>query len=113
MISMNILRRVNIIFHFLDTCQGDSGGPIMYYSEHEQLWVLAGITSFGHGCALPNYAGVYTRVSVYINWIQSIVGDDGMVTIPQNSANINGMSNMIIFILTLFLMVVHIDYFKT
>ncbi|CAF3334871.1 unnamed protein product [Rotaria sp. Silwood1] len=46
------------------TCQGDSGGPLMHYSEKEQLWLLAGITSYGRGCALPNYATVYTRVIV-------------------------------------------------
>ncbi|CAF2091537.1 unnamed protein product [Rotaria magnacalcarata] len=69
-----------------DTCQGDSGGPLMYYSEEEQVWVLAGITSYGRGCALSNYAGIYTRVSAYTNWIQSIVDDDGMVTIQQNGS---------------------------
>ncbi|CAF1492183.1 unnamed protein product, partial [Adineta steineri] len=30
----------------------------------------AGITSYGIGCALPEYAGVYTRVSVYEAWIK-------------------------------------------
>ncbi|CAF3355408.1 unnamed protein product [Rotaria sp. Silwood1] len=81
------------------TCQGDSGGPLMHYSEKEQLWLLAGITSYGRGCALPNYATVYTRVSVYIKWIQSIVGDDGMVAIRQNKANVKSMPILIIFVL--------------
>ncbi len=93
---------------FTDTCQGDSGGPIMYYSENEQVWVLAGITSYGYGCALPNYPGVYTRVSTYIDWIQSIVGDDGMITIPQSKANIESISNLIILILTSCLFVIRI-----
>jgi len=93
---------------FADTCQGDSGGPIMYYSENEQVWMLAGITSYGYGCALPNYPGVYTRVSTYIDWIQSIVGDDGMITIPQSKANIESISNLIILILTSCLFVIRI-----
>jgi secreted trypsin-like serine protease len=86
-----------------DTCQGDSGGPLMYYSENEHLWVLAGITSYGRQCALPDHAGVYTRVSSYISWIRSIVGSDGMVTIPQSKANISGISSPIIFTAALFL----------
>lgn len=32
-------------------------------------WELVGITSYGTGCALADYAGVYTRVSVYVPWI--------------------------------------------
>ncbi|KAK4010306.1 hypothetical protein OUZ56_019451 [Daphnia magna] len=46
-----------------DTCKGDSGGPI--YVDGVQV----GITSFGNGCADPKYAGVYTRVTNYIDWI--------------------------------------------
>ncbi|CAF2489271.1 unnamed protein product [Rotaria sp. Silwood2] len=91
-----------------DTCQGDSGGPLMYYSEKDKLWVLAGITSYGLGCALADYAGVYTRVSLYIKWIRSIVGDDSMVTIPQNKANIDSMSILIIFILISFRIMIRI-----
>jgi secreted trypsin-like serine protease len=47
----------------LDTCQGDSGGPLMMFSNNR--WYLLGITSYGNGCAEPDYAGVYTRVSTY------------------------------------------------
>ena len=50
-----------------DTCQGDSGGPLVVSFRSKPL--LAGITSFGEGCARKGFPGVYSRVSYFYAWI--------------------------------------------
>ena len=50
----------------IDTCAGDSGGPLLVRGK------VVGITSWGRGCARPDAAGVYTRVSTHYRdiWAQ-------------------------------------------
>ncbi|MFL5846193.1 MAG: S1 family peptidase [Solirubrobacteraceae bacterium] len=57
-----------------DTCQGDSGGP-MFATGVSGALRLTGATSYGQGCADPDYPGVYARVAdaTLRTWVGSIV----------------------------------------
>ncbi|XP_075050457.1 hepatocyte growth factor activator serine protease isoform X2 [Mixophyes fleayi] len=52
-----------------DACQGDSGGPLA--CEQDKISYLYGIVSWGDGCGKLNKPGVYTKVSNYVQWINS------------------------------------------
>jgi uncharacterized repeat protein (TIGR01451 family) len=56
-----------------DTCFGDSGGPLMVDDGAGGAF-QAGITSFGTGCAIAGFYGVYTRVAVFADWIAATIG---------------------------------------
>jgi trypsin len=52
----------------VDTCQGDSGGPLARRLDtgdpNDLIFdFLVGITSWGKGCADPDFPGIYARVS--------------------------------------------------
>ncbi|XP_062123738.1 transmembrane protease serine 11C [Drosophila sulfurigaster albostrigata] len=55
------------------TCVGDSGGPLQCRLSRDGPWILAGVTSFGSGCALENFPDVYLRISYYLNWIEDTI----------------------------------------
>ncbi|XP_046694362.1 coagulation factor VII isoform X1 [Silurus meridionalis] len=52
-----------------DACRGDSGGPLV--TCYNNTWFLTGIVSWGKGCARADMYGIYTRVSVFVEWITS------------------------------------------
>ncbi|CAB3244129.1 unnamed protein product [Arctia plantaginis] len=54
------------------SCDGDSGGPLTVIHNHRSI--LVGVVSFGHsdGCEARR-PSVFTRVSAYIGWIQSLL----------------------------------------
>lgn len=62
-----------------DACQGDSGGPLTIDAnkgngpEHKRTPTLAGIVSWGDGCAHMDKVGVYTRVAKFTAWVGACI----------------------------------------
>ena len=55
-----------------DSCQGDSGGPLLIWDDR-QGYVVLGLVSWGKGCGLAKFPGVYSKVSAYQQWIDETV----------------------------------------
>ncbi|XP_053378377.1 coagulation factor X-like [Mercenaria mercenaria] len=53
-----------------DACGGDSGGGLVMATSNR--WVLTGIVSWGIGCDVDKYYGVYTDVGKYYDWIEGV-----------------------------------------
>ncbi|NWR76853.1 CTRL protease, partial [Centropus unirufus] len=53
------------------SCQGDSGGPLVFWDGN--TWTLIGIVSWGTSNCNIYTPAMYTRVSQFRNWIDSVV----------------------------------------
>lgn len=56
------------------TLQGDSGGPLQrVLAEPYCMYSIVGVTSFGKFCAFKLSPAIYTKVSSYLDWIETTV----------------------------------------
>ena len=93
-------------FISIDACQGDSGGPLMMFTSSGQ-WVLVGLVSSGTGCALPAFSGLYTRVVVYKDWINSFTNDSHWID-ADSHANTISTSPMHLFLFVTFIFLIEL-----
>ncbi|KAG9278800.1 vitamin K-dependent protein C isoform X1 [Astyanax mexicanus] len=68
-LTQNVLC-AGIIGKIKDACEGDSGGPMM--TLYHNTWFLLGLVSWGEGCGRTDKLGIYTKVSNYMEWIESV-----------------------------------------
>ncbi|XP_045153503.1 hepatocyte growth factor-like protein isoform X7 [Echinops telfairi] len=52
-------------------CEGDYGGPLSCFTH--DCWVLEGIIIPNRVCARPGWPAVFTRISMFVDWIHKVI----------------------------------------
>jgi len=66
-----------------DACQGDSGGPLTVKASDQHY--LAGVVSWGEGCAADGLPGVYAEVAKLRSWVDATMAAQGGIGATCNA----------------------------
>ncbi|XP_048484411.1 uncharacterized protein LOC119693151 isoform X2 [Plutella xylostella] len=78
----------------INTCPGDSGGAFQVELDlpkdmSGKMYYVFGVNSFGFGCGEPNTPVVFSRVSLWADWVEKVIKGTGPPRITNLTAFLN------------------------
>lgn len=62
--------------------------------DSSSRWILVGLTSYGDPCPSTRYSGVYTRITTFQDWMNSVM-NSGVTMAPWSSVTF-GMITLVV-----------------
>ncbi|KAM4711403.1 uncharacterized protein FYW61_021831 [Anableps anableps] len=63
-----------------ESCRGDDGSPLV--TEYGSTNFLTGVVAWGRGCSHPGYYGVYTKVAMFVDWLEGTMKNPPKTKMP-------------------------------
>ncbi|KAK5621317.1 hypothetical protein CRENBAI_009926 [Crenichthys baileyi] len=63
-----------------ESCRGNDGSPLV--TKYGSTQFLTGVVAWGRGCSHPGYYGVYTKVAVFVDWVEGTMKNPPKMKTP-------------------------------
>ncbi|XP_043965606.1 coagulation factor VIIi [Gambusia affinis] len=69
-----------------ESCRGNDGSPLV--TEYGSTSFLMGVVAWGRGCSQPGYYGVYTKVAMFVDWVEETIKKTPTLDVLQEQTKV-------------------------
>ncbi|XP_027866461.1 coagulation factor VIIi isoform X2 [Xiphophorus couchianus] len=69
-----------------ESCRGNDGSPLV--TKYGSTSFLTGVVAWGRGCSHPGYYGVYTKVAMFVDWVEETIKKTPTLDVQQEQTRV-------------------------